>query len=65
MFDVNAFGPVQLYVAPAIVFTVRFKFCPAQTIELFDGVGAPGIGFTVAVVNPNDPVQPPTVTFTE
>jgi hypothetical protein len=46
---VHMFGPVQLYVAPAIVFEVRFIDEPLQTGLLLPAVGAAGAGFTVTV----------------
>ena len=60
--DVNAFGPVQLYVAPATKFENKFNVEPEQIVELFVAIGAKGIGLTVTDVVPTKPLQPPTVT---
>ena len=56
--DVNPFGPVQVYVAPAIVLAVKFKVAPAQIGELLPAVGAAGIGFTVTVTKAGPPGHP-------
>lgn len=56
--DVNPFGPVQLYVAPATVLAVRLNVAPATIGPLLPAVGAAGTGFTVAVVDPAAEVQP-------
>jgi hypothetical protein len=48
--EVNPFGPLQEYVAFAIVLATRFNVDPAQT-GLFElTIGATGIGFTVTTV---------------
>ena len=47
--EVNAFGPVQLYVAPATVFAVKFSAFPLQTGVLLLITGSAGVAFTVAV----------------
>src|SRR5204863_139146 len=62
--EVNPFGPVQLYVAPATVGVLNVKVDPAQIGPLLDAVGVVGIEFTVAVVDPAALVQPLTVTVT-
>jgi hypothetical protein len=59
------FGPVQLYVAPAIVLAVKLSVLPAQIGELLAAVGAPGMGFTVTATVPAGPVHPATVAVTE
>ena len=46
----KAFGPVQLYVAPAIALAVKFNVPPKQIGLLLPAVGAAGIGFTITVV---------------
>jgi hypothetical protein len=64
--EVKLFGPVQEYVAVATVAEVKLSVVPTQTGPLFDtGVGAAGMGFTVADVVPAGPGQPATVTVTE
>ena len=63
--EVKLFGPVQLYVAPAMVLAVRLSVCPEHTGVLLPGVGADGIALTVAEVVPAGPAQPETVTVTE
>jgi len=63
--DTKAFGPVQLYVAPATVGVVRVKVVPEQTGLLLPAVGVEGIGLTVTTTIPAALVQPPTVTITE
>ena len=59
------FGPLQVYVALAIVFALSDKVCPAQTGVLLPGVGAAGGGETVTDTVPADPVQPAVVAVTE
>jgi hypothetical protein len=59
------FGPLHVYVAPAMLLAVRFKVEPAQIGELLEAVGATGAGLTVTTVVPALPVQPPTVAVTE
>ena len=63
--DVNPFGPVQLYVAPATVEVLNVNVDPAQIGPSFDAVGVAGIASTVAVVDPAALVHPFTVTNTE
>ena len=60
--EVNALGPVQLYVAPATVFDVNKIVEPTQTGELLPAVGVAGAVFTTTVVVAIALVQPPTVT---
>jgi hypothetical protein len=60
--DVNPPGPVQLYVAPAIVFAVRRILFPVQTGVLLPAVGVVGAGLTMTDVVPAALVQPPAVT---
>ncbi len=62
--EVKLCGPVQLYVAPAIVEAVRFNVLPAQIGPLLPVVGAAGMALTVATVVAPVDVQPFTVTFT-
>ena len=59
------FGPLQLYVAPEIVLAVKVNVVPTQTGLLLPAVGAAGIGFTVTLVVPAEPVQPDVVAVTE
>ena len=59
------FGPLQEYVAPAMLLAVRLSVDPAQIGELLDAVGAAGIGLTVTAVVAFVLVHPATVTFTE
>ena len=63
--DVKPFGPVQLYVAPAIVDAVKLKVWPAHNGPFEATVGAAGIGLTVKDTVPFGPAQPDTVAFTE
>lgn len=63
--DVNPFGPVQLYVAPATALVVRFSVAPTHNGLLLEGVGAAGIGLTVTAVVPAALMQPLTVMVTE
>ena len=60
----NAFGPIQLYVAPATVEANKEIVVPAHTGELDDTVGFAGIGFTVTTVFEGALVHPPTVAVT-
>jgi hypothetical protein len=64
--EVKPLGPVHEYVALATVAEVKLSVVPEQTGPLFPtGVGAAGMGFTVAEVVPAGPAHPPTVTVTE
>jgi hypothetical protein len=63
--DVNPFGPVHEYVAPATVVVLKFNVCPTQTGLLLVGAGVAGIGLMITFVVPADPVHPLTVTVTE
>ena len=58
------FGPVQEYVAPAIVVAVRLRLFPSHMGELLPAVGAVGIAFTTTVVVPAADVQLLTVAVT-
>jgi formaldehyde-activating enzyme involved in methanogenesis len=58
-------GPVQLYVAPAIVEAVKFKVWPSHNGELLPAVGAAGAGLIVTLTVPAGPAQPPTLAVTE
>ena len=59
------FGPVQLYVAPAIVFAVKLRSYPVQTGLLLPAEGVAGGGLIVTLTVPAGPVQPATVAVTE
>jgi hypothetical protein len=63
--DVNPFGPVQLYVAPATRDAVRLMSSPSQTGELLDTVGEGGALFTVTSTVPAVLVHPFTVNVNE
>jgi len=63
--ELNAEGPVQLYVPPGTAGVVKLIVLPVQTGELLPGAGADGIGLITAVVVPNVLVQPFSVTVTE
>ena len=63
--DVNAFGPLQLYVAPAIKLAFKFNVWPAQMVELLVATGAIGSGLIVTDVVPIGLGQPTIVTKTE
>jgi hypothetical protein len=62
--DVNPLGPVQLYVAPAIVEAVSCNVLPAQIGPLLLATGGAGVALTVTLVVAEDEVQPLTVTVT-
>jgi len=59
------FGPVQLYVAPAMKLAVRFNVCPTHSGLLLPAVGAAGTSVTVTVTVPARLGQPSTVAMTE
>jgi hypothetical protein len=63
--EVNPFGPVHEYEAPATLLAERFSVLPAQMGLLLEAVGAAGIGLTVTATVPAGLVQPATVTVTE
>lgn len=63
--EVNPFGPVHEYVAPAMFDAVRFSVDPSHTGELLPAVGAAGVGFTTTLTVPAKLVQPFTVTVRE
>jgi hypothetical protein len=65
MLEVNPFGPVHEYVAPATAAVERFKVEPAHTGPLLVGAGVAGIAFTTALILPAGLVHPFTVTVTE
>lgn len=48
--EVNPFGPVQEYVAPATRFDVRFNVLPSQMGLLLPAVGVAGVALIVTVV---------------
>ncbi|GAC1589907.1 MAG: hypothetical protein NVS3B19_10180 [Ginsengibacter sp.] len=53
--DVNPFGPIQLYDAPAIRSVERFSVDPSHKGPLFERTGAAGIGLiTTLVADDND-----------
>ena len=64
-FDANGPGPVQLYVAPAIVGVFKDKVLPAQTGLLLDAIGMAGMGFTIMLTVPGADMQPFTVAVTK
>src|SRR5215204_448448 len=59
--EINPFGPVQLYVAPATVVAVRFSVEPAHTAPPLPAVTV-GIALIVAVVVEAGLVHPFSVT---
>lgn len=63
--DINPFGPVHEYVAPAMVLAVKFNVEPAHIGLLLPAVGATGLGLTTTTVVPAGPGHPATVTVTE
>jgi hypothetical protein len=63
--EVNPFGPVHAYVAPATVGVLSEIVEPAQYGPPFDAVGVAGAALTTTVVVPAAEVQPLTVTVTE
>jgi hypothetical protein len=63
--DVNEFGPDQLYVAAVTVLAFRLRFWNAQIGELFDAIGACGVGFIVTLITPAGLVHPRAVAVTE
>jgi hypothetical protein len=63
--EVNPFGPVHEYVAPATAAVDRFNAEPAHTGPLLVGAGVAGMAFTTAFTVPGALVQPFTVTVTE
>ena len=63
--EVNPFGPVQLYVAPAIVDAAKFNVAPEQSGALLDAVGDEGAEFMVTLVVAMGLTQPFTVAVTE
>ena len=50
--DVNPFGPVQAYVAPATVGVESWMVAPAQYGPVFDAVGVAGTGLIGTVAEP-------------
>ena len=61
---VKPFGPVQEYVAPAIVLPVKLIVPPIHTGPLLEAVGGEGMVFTTTVVVAALLVQPATVAVT-
>ena len=47
--DAKPFGPLQLYVAPAMVDAVRFRVPPTHTGPSLPAAGAGGIALTVTM----------------
>jgi hypothetical protein len=62
--DENEEGPVQLYVAPATAEVDKLIVFVAQTGELLEAVGIPGVELTTTAVIPAPLVQPFVVTIT-
>jgi hypothetical protein len=63
--DENELGPVQLYVAPAIVEQVKLKVWPTHNGELALTVGVGGNALTTILTVPAGPVHPKTVAKAE
>ena len=63
--EVNPFGPVQAYVAPATVGVERLIVAPSQYGPPLLAVGVAGVGFTTTLVVPAADGQPLTVMVTE
>ena len=63
--EVNPFGPVHAYVAPATVGVDSEMVAPSQYGPVFDAVGVAGVGFTTTLVDPAADGQPLTVIVTE
>jgi len=63
--EVNPFGPVHEYVAPATVVALSWTVAPEQYGPVFDAVGVAGLGLTTTLVVPAAELQPFTVTITE
>ena len=63
--DVNAEGPVQVYVAPAIVLAVKLILFPVQTGLLLPDVGAAGTELIVKFVVTIELAQAPNEAVTE
>jgi hypothetical protein len=63
--ELNAFGPVHEYVAPATKLEVRFNVVPVQTGELLESVGTAGALLIVTTTVPAGLVQPFTVIVKE
>ena len=64
-FEVNPFGPVHVYVAPATLAVLSEIVVPSQYGPPFDAVGVVGVGVTVTVVEEDMLLeQLPLVTWT-
>src|SRR3954453_3991343 len=63
--EAKPFGPVQAYVAPAMVGVESAIVAPSQYGPPFDAVGVVGTALTTTVVVPAAEVQPDTVIVTE
>jgi hypothetical protein len=63
--EVNPFGPVHEYVAPATSGVVKFRLSPSQMGLLLDAAGVAGMALTVTLTVPVGLVQPATVTVSE
>src|SRR6476659_2185925 len=63
--EVNPFGPVHAYVAPATVGVESWIVAPSQYGPPFEAVGVAGAGLTTTFVVPAAEVQPLTLMVTE
>jgi hypothetical protein len=63
--ELNPFGPVQAYAAPAMFEAVSKTFDPSHNGLLLPVVGDGGIGLTTIVMLPGELVQPFPVAVTE
>lgn len=63
--EVNAFGPVQLKVAPPGLVEVRLIVPPVQRVEVPPAVGAAGVGFTITATVPAGLLHPKEFTVKE
>jgi len=63
--EVNPFGPVHEYVAPATNAVLKLSVVPEHTGLLLESEGAAGVGLTVTLTVPALPVHPATVAVTE
>ena len=61
----NELGPLQLYVAPTIVFAVKLIVPLAHNGELLPGTTAAGKGVIITFTVPIGLAQPKTVALTE
>jgi len=63
--EINPFGPVQEYVAPAMFDALKLNVSPVQSGLLLAAAGAGGVALTVMATVPALLVQPATVTVSE